>query len=54
MLEDLDKRRIVSWDLGGNILMQELLKSGGIDLIAGGGEQRRESLAIRRYYPEDQ
>jgi hypothetical protein len=33
--------------------MQELLRSGGVDLIAGGGEERLESCAIECYNPEN-
>jgi hypothetical protein len=33
--------------------MQELLKSGGFDLIAAGGKEKPESLAIECYNPKE-
>jgi hypothetical protein len=32
--------------------MHQLLISGGLEVIAGGGQEILESLAFRRYYPE--
>jgi hypothetical protein len=33
--------------------MHQLLKNGGLEVIAGGGQEKLESLAIRRNYPEE-
>jgi hypothetical protein len=33
--------------------MHQILISGGFELIAGGGQEKLESLAFRRNYPED-
>jgi hypothetical protein len=33
--------------------MHKLLKSCGVELTVGGGQESVESLAIRCYYPED-
>jgi hypothetical protein len=33
--------------------MHQLLISGGVELIAGGGQEKLKSLAFRCYYPED-
>jgi hypothetical protein len=33
--------------------MHQLLTSGGLEVISGSGQERLESLAFRRNYPED-
>jgi hypothetical protein len=33
--------------------LHQLLISGGVELIAGGGRETLESLALRHYYPKD-
>jgi hypothetical protein len=33
--------------------MHQLLKRSNLEVIAGGGQERLESLAFRRNYPED-
>jgi hypothetical protein len=35
------------------MLMYEFITSEGIELIAGGGQKKLESLAVRCYYPEE-
>jgi hypothetical protein len=53
ILEDVAQLWIGPQELGAHIMMQELLIRNGLDLIAGGDEEKQESLSVKRSYPEE-
>jgi hypothetical protein len=53
MLEDVAQHQTGPLELFDHVLMNQLQISGGVELIAGGGREKLECLALRRYYPEE-